>query len=124
LILGTEYGAVYTTYDNFAVAGTNTDLRSTTFTFNAPLAEAHYDRLVTVSPEVDNLQAAASDDGLSLYIYGDFIPETNYVIELSARLKDRWGQSLGDSYMLDVHTPPMPSSLNVPVYGWSMTFVR
>ncbi|MBN2118242.1 MAG: Ig-like domain-containing protein [Anaerolineales bacterium] len=124
LILATEYGAVYTTYDNFAVADTKTDLRSTTFTFNAPLAKANYDRLVTVSPKVDNLQAAASEDGLSLYVYGDFIPETNYVIEVSARLKDRWGQSLGDSYTLDVRTPPMPSSLNVPVYGWSMIFVR
>ncbi|RPJ20541.1 MAG: hypothetical protein EHM33_28240, partial [Chloroflexi bacterium] len=36
----------------------------------------------------------------------------------------RWGQSLGDSFKLDVHTPPMPSTLNLPLYGWSMAFVR
>jgi uncharacterized protein YfaS (alpha-2-macroglobulin family) len=124
LILGSEYGAVFTTYDNFAVTGSKTDFGTTTFTFNAPLAEANYDRLVTVSPEVDDLQATAAEDGLSLNVYGDFIPDTNYVIELSARIKDRWGQSLGDSFRQDVHTPPMPSTLNVPLYGWSMIFVR
>lgn len=128
LILGADYGAVFTTYDNFTVAatktGTKTDFNATSFTFNAPLAKANYDKLVTVSPDVDNLHAVASDDGLSLTIYADFIPDTNYAIELSARIKDRWGQSLGDPFKVDVHTPPMPSTLNVPLYGWSMSFVR
>ncbi len=124
LILGTEYGAVYTTYDNFAVTGTKTDFGSTTFTFNAPLAKTDYEGLVTVTPEVSSLQAVASEDSLSLNVYGDFIPDTNYTIELSARLKDRWGQSLGDSFKLDVHTPAMPSSLTVPLYGLPIGFVR
>ncbi len=124
LILGTDYGAVFTTYDNFAVTGTQTDFGYSTFTFNSPLAKADYEDLVTVSPAVDNLQAAAAEDGLSLNVYGDFISDTNYVIELSARLKDRWGQSLGDPFVLEVRTPPLPSMLNVPMYGWAMTLVR
>ncbi|HSB03151.1 MAG TPA: Ig-like domain-containing protein, partial [Anaerolineales bacterium] len=124
LILGSEYGAVFTTYDNFAVTGTKTDFGSTTFTFNAPLDKANYDKLVAVSPDVDNLQAVTAEDGLSLNVYADFMPDTNYTIELSGRLKDRWGQSLGDAFKLDVHTPPMPSMLNVPLYGWSIAFVR
>lgn len=124
LIIGSEYGAVFTTYDNFAVTAAKTDLGGTTFTFNAPLGKADYDKLIEADPNVDNLQAVVSEDGLSLNVYADFIPDTNYAIEVSARLKDRWGQSLGDSYKLDVHTPPMPSTLNVPIYGWSMSFVR
>ncbi|HLO32984.1 MAG TPA: Ig-like domain-containing protein [Anaerolineales bacterium] len=124
LILGADYGAVFNTFDNFAVSGTKTDLGSTTFTFNSPLVETNYDNLVTVTPEVDNLQAEASEDGLTLTIYGDFIPDTNYEIDLDARLRDRWGQSLGDTFALNVHAPPLPSTLNVLAYSSNVIFVR
>ncbi|MGB8980250.1 MAG: Ig-like domain-containing protein [Anaerolineales bacterium] len=123
LILGTDYGAVFNTYDNFAVTGTQTDVGSTTFTFNSPLPKADYDDLVTVSPAIDNLHANLSEDGFSLTVFGEFIGDTNYAIELSARLKDRWGQSLGDSYVLDVRTPALPSMLNATLFG-SLAFVR
>jgi uncharacterized protein YfaS (alpha-2-macroglobulin family) len=122
LSLEADYGAVFTTYDNFAVTDTKSEVGFTAFTFNSPLPEANYNNLVTVSPEVDNLQVSAH--GPILNVYGDFIPDTNYVIELSARLKDWWGQSLGDSYKLNVRTPPLPSSLNVSLYGWGMAFAR
>ena len=124
LILGADYGAVFNTYDNFAVGSTKTDFGSTTFTFNSPLAKANYKNLISAFPVVDNLQAEPSDDGLSLVVYGDFIPDTNYTFEVSARIKDRWGQPLGDSFVLETRTPPLPSTLNVPLYGWSIAFVR
>jgi len=124
LILGADYGAVFNTYDNFAVSGTQTEFGSVTFTFNSPLAKANYNNLVSVFPEVGNLQAILADDNLSLALYGDFIPDTTYTIQLAARTKDRWGQSLGDAFVSDVHTPPLPSTLNVPIYGGSVAFVR
>jgi hypothetical protein len=124
MVLGADYGAVYTTYDNFTVSSTRTDLGTTTFTFNAPLASANYNNLISIFPEVDNLQTQVSENGLELYIYGDFLPETTYTCELSARIRDRWGQSLGDAFIVEVHTPPLPSMLNVPLFGWSMAFVR
>jgi hypothetical protein len=95
-----------------------------TFTFNSPLAKANYNNLVDVNPQVDNLQVEVSEDGLSLMFYGDFTPDRNYVIELSARIRDRWGQSLGDDFIEELHTPPLPSSLNVSLFGWNMAFVR
>jgi uncharacterized protein YfaS (alpha-2-macroglobulin family) len=122
LNLETDYGAVFTTYDNFAVTETKSDIGFTAFTFNSPLAEANYDNLVTASPPVENLRVDAH--GPILNVYGDFIPDTNYVIELSARLKDWWGQSLGDSYKLNVRALPLPSSLNVSLYGWGVAFAR
>ena len=124
LILGADYGAVFNTYDNFAVKDAKTDFGSTTFTFASPLAKANYKNLVSVFPEVGNLQAEPSEDGLTLAVYGDFVPETDYTFELSARIKDRWGQPLGDSYVFETRTPPLPSILNVMLFGSSMAFVR
>ncbi|HSL45981.1 MAG TPA: Ig-like domain-containing protein [Anaerolineales bacterium] len=124
LILGADYGAVFNTFDNFAVSDTKTEYGLTTFTFTSPLAKANYNNLVSVSPEVENLDVQVAEDGLSFILYGNFIPDTNYVIELSARIRDRWGQSLGDSFVFEMRTPPLPSSLNIPMYGWSMAFVR
>ena len=124
LSLGTDYGAVYTTYDNFTVSNTKTDFGMTTFTFNSPLASANYDNLISTFPEVENLQTQVAEDGLELYVYGDFVPDTTYSFELSARVRDRWGQSLGDDFTVEMHTPPLPSMLNLPLFGWSMAFVR
>jgi uncharacterized protein YfaS (alpha-2-macroglobulin family) len=124
LILGADYGAVFNTFDNFAVSGTKTDFGVTTFTFSSPLAKANYNNLVSVFPAIDNLDTQISEDGLSLALYGDFIPDTNYTFEVSARIKDRWGQPLGDSFVYETRTPPLPSMLNVPLFGWSVAFVR
>ncbi len=124
MILGTDYGAVFTTYDNFGVSSTQTELGMTTFTFNTPLASANYDNLISIFPTVARLQTDVSEDGLQLFVFGDFVPDTNYTFELSARVRDRWGQSLGDSFIVEARTPPLPSMLNVPLFGWSMAFVR
>jgi uncharacterized protein YfaS (alpha-2-macroglobulin family) len=121
LILGADYGAVFTTFDNFTVTSTRTDFGLTSFTFNSPLAKLDYEDLVSVSPEVENLLVEPTEDDLNLTVFGDFLPDTNYVIELSARTRDRWGQSLGDDYVLNVRTPVLPSSLNV---DGSMVLVR
>jgi alpha-2-macroglobulin len=124
LILGTDYGAVFTTYDNFAVTGTKPEFGVITFTFNSPLAKDNYDNLIKISPRVDSLQTDVSENGLELYVYGDILPDTDYVVELSADIQDRWRQSLGDSFLAEIHTPPLPSMLNVPMFGWSTAFVR
>jgi uncharacterized protein YfaS (alpha-2-macroglobulin family) len=124
MILGMDYGSVFTTYDNFDVRETQTELWRTSFRFTTPLASANYNNLISIFPPVDNVQTEVSEDGLELYVYGDFAPDTNYTFELSGRIRDRWGQSLGDSYIAEARTPPLPSSLWVPMYGWSVAFVR
>ena len=124
MVLSADYGAVYTTYDHFAVAATKTEFGMTTFTFTSPLASANYDNLISIFPEVENLQTNVSEDGLELYLYGEFVPDTNYTFELAARIRDRWGQSLGDSFIVESRTPPLSPMLNVPLFGWSMAFVR
>ena len=111
--LGADYGAVLTTFDNFAVTSTSQDYGARSFTFSSPLAKGEYDDLVTVIPEVDNLDVFVSENRLSFSVYGSFAPDTNYVIELSAQIKDQWGQSLGDPFILNFRTAPLPPSLNL-----------
>jgi len=122
--LESDYGAVLRTYDNFAVTETTSNYSSATFTFNSPLIHGDYKDSVQVVPALDNLQVDVDADNLHLYIYGDFNPGINYAIELAAQIKDQWGQSLGNSFVLNYQTPPLPPSLNVQSFGSTTIFVR
>ncbi|HZM25225.1 MAG TPA: Ig-like domain-containing protein, partial [Anaerolineales bacterium] len=123
ITLGTDYGAALRTYDNFAVTATDPGLGLVEFKFNSPLNEGDYDGSVTVTPELDNLEVGISEDRLTLTVYGAYIPETNYQIELSAQIRDRWGQSLGDPFILDFRTPPLQPSLVMNAFS-TTAFVR
>ena len=124
MTLGEDYGVLVGTYDNFAVTGTNVDYGLVSFTFSSPLPNGNYDEFVNVSPEVDNLSVFLSEDGMTLNVYGNFLPETNYVIEVAGTLRDRWEQSLGDTYTLDFRTAPAPASLTPQLFASSTAFVR
>ncbi len=124
LTLGTDYGAVLRTYDRFAVTGANPALWSTTFKFSSPLAEGDYEDLVTVKPALGNFNVNVDADNLTLYVNGEFIPETDYAIELAAQIKDRWGQTLEKPFVLNFRAPPLSPSLFVQTFGSSTMFVR
>ena len=122
--LGSDYGQVLTTYDNFAVMGTNVDYGVVSFTFSSPLPQGDYDEYVSLFPEVASVSTSLSEDRLTLYVYGYFEPGTNYVLQLDAKLRDRWGQSLGNMYALDFRTPRSPASLTPQLFSSSVAFVR
>jgi len=124
ITLGTDYGAALRTYDNFAVTSTDPNSGVPDFKFNSPLGEGDYEDLVTVTPALDNLQVEISEDRLNLTVYGEFTPETNYQVELSAQIRDRWGQSLGDPFILNYRTPPLQPWLMVSASGSTTAFVR
>ena len=119
--LGEQYGAVLRTYDNFDVSDLNANYSTITLTFNAPLAGGNYEELINVSPAVSGLDMNV--DGTNIYFFGDFVPDTDYVIQLSESISDQWGQSLGLSFGLEFHTPPLPSSLNLQPFEKTI-FVR
>ncbi|MCI0550171.1 MAG: Ig-like domain-containing protein, partial [Anaerolineae bacterium] len=121
--LGTDYGAALRTYDNFAVTATDPNPGAVDFKFNSPLAEDDYEDSVIVTPALDNLQVQLSEDSMNLFVYGEFTPETNYQIELSAQIRDRWGQSLGDPFILNYRTPPFQPSLMMNLFS-TTAFVR
>ena len=122
MTLGEAYGTVLRTYDNFSVSDSNVNYSTTSFTFSAPLAGGNYENLVGITPAVDNLDVNVDES--NLYIFGSFIPDTDYSIELSESISDRWGQSLGAPFNLDVHTPALPSSLNLQLFNSRTAFVR
>jgi hypothetical protein len=124
MTLGTAYGAVLKTYDNFAVTSSKTEFNTTSFTFSAPLAKGDYDELIAVTPAVDDLQVDTTEDGLGLTLYGSFTPDANYVIDLSGNIQDVWGQSLGDTFQLELRTPPLPAAITPQVYTSNVALVR
>ncbi|HSJ90291.1 MAG TPA: Ig-like domain-containing protein [Anaerolineales bacterium] len=124
MTLGEDYGAVLNTFDNFAVESTDVEYYSVFLHFTSPLADGDYERFVKVTPALDNFSTGLTEDGLSLGVYGTFKPETNYEIEVDAKLRDRWGQSLGDPFVFDFRTAPAPAMLNVDLFASSTVFVR
>ncbi|MEP7135596.1 MAG: Ig-like domain-containing protein [Chloroflexota bacterium] len=124
MALGTAYGTVLKTYDNFAVTATNSNFGVASFTFSAPLAKGKHEDAVIITPAIGSFDAVASDDGLTLSVYGYFAPDTNYVVELAASLKDQWDQSLGDPFIFNFRTAPLPAALTLKSSGSAVAFVR
>ena len=124
--LGVDYSATLNTYPNFAVTGTETRRTRIEFTFSAPLARRDYEDAVTITPALDNFYADTySFNETELYIDGNFIAGTNYVIELSETLSDQWGQSLGEPFIFSFQSPPLDPRLSVQLGGgYSNLFVR
>ena len=54
MALGEDYGAVFNTFDNFAVTATDVQPYSVFFTFSSPLPAGNYDEFVKVDPPLDN----------------------------------------------------------------------
>jgi hypothetical protein len=124
MALGEDYGAVFNTFDNFAVTATDVQTYAVFFTFSSPLPPGDYDEFVNVDPPLDNFSTGLTEDGLSLGVYGFYEPETNYSIEIAAQLRDAWKQSLGDPYVFNFRTAPATPMLNVNVYNSGTAFVR
>lgn len=119
--LGEDYRATLNVYPNFKVDEATPYQNYIEFRFSAPLPEGDYTDKVTVTPAVSDLQAGVyeytygADPYLS--VYGAFLPETNYKVELSSAIQDRWGQPLSESFALNFTTPPLPPMLTVyPFY--------
>jgi alpha-2-macroglobulin len=124
MALGDDYGAVLNTFDNFVVSAVDVGYNSVSFTFSSPLPEGDFDEFLKIDPGLDDFSTARSEDGLSLGVYANFEPGTNYTVEVAAQLRDRWNQSLGDPYVFNFRTAPAPPILSVDVYSSSTVFVR
>ncbi|MCC6299535.1 MAG: Ig-like domain-containing protein [Anaerolineales bacterium] len=123
--LNEEFGAVLNTYPDFEVTKTTPLQTFVEFRFSAPLAEADYEQALTITPAVENLHVENYDygEGPTLSVNGFFQPGTNYIVELAGTLKDRWGESLGEPFVLNFTTPNLPASLNFNIFG-NAAFIR
>jgi len=90
--------------------------------FSAPVDKDATLKYVSVSPPVSNLNYWTTQDDRSLNLSGEFKPNTEYLVTISGSLPDRWGQSLGQDYILNFRTAPMRPTLQV-AYGENQLFV-
>jgi uncharacterized protein YfaS (alpha-2-macroglobulin family) len=121
--LTSDYGAVLRTFDAFAVTATNVNFGGVSFTFSAPLAKGDYESFVSTNPIVE-MTTLLSEDGLTLSVLGNFTPDSEYTLQLSADLKDVWGQALSAPYVLNIRTPPLTPSITLQNYSATTAFVR
>jgi len=121
--LGSDYGAVLRTFDAFAVTSANINFNSISFILSAPIQQGEYENLIVTTPAVD-FSTWVSEDGLTLTVLGNFTPDTEYTLEVSADLKDKWGQALGAPFVLNVRTPPLRPNISPKNYSAITAFVR
>ena len=92
------------------------------FHLSAPVDSTDPLKYISVSPDVTNLNYWIPQSDFALNISGDFKPSTDYLVTLSGSLPDRWGQSLGQEYVLRFRTEPLQPNLQI-AYGKSQLFI-
>ena len=76
--------------------------------------------MVQISPDIPNLNYNLGENSRRIYISGNFAPNQQYTVTLSADLKDRWGESIGKEKQLLFRTAPSPAGLNIPMLQTGM----
>ncbi len=92
-------------------------------TFSAPVKPQNVLQFITLEPEIPNLEAYVDEEQATLWIYGNFSPETDYTLTISPNLPDAWNGRLGQDFTLHFRTRPLDPNL-VVTYGTDVLFVR
>lgn len=109
----------------FANGTTHPAGKNVSFTFTAPFADykpSEIDALVTVSPGTE--YQGTYVDGQTINITNSFIPGQHYTVTISGKLRDRWGQELGQDYVFSFNQRDADPSIGVGSYYTSMLFSR
>ncbi len=75
---------------------------------------------VSISPSVPNFDVSAYDN--TLQAYGSFKLSTEYTLNVSGSLQDKWGGELGDDYQLRFRSPEASPRLQYPYLGSDLYF--
>jgi uncharacterized protein YfaS (alpha-2-macroglobulin family) len=118
--LGNEYNASLHTVPNLDVAkstpapgGRLDQYASVTLNFAAPVQEKDVLKYILLTPTVSNLSPWWDEQNWALNLYGDFLPNTDYTLNISPDLADVWGGTLGREYSLNFRTAPLQAGLVV-----------
>ena len=84
-------------------------------TFSSPISTPTFSKGVVISPSVEISAWWDMEDTIA-HLYGSFKPSTNYVMTLTTKITDRWGEPLRKAVSYRFRTAPYPpsASLNVP----------
>ena len=84
-------------------------------TFSSPISVPTFSKGVVISPSTEISAWWDMEDTIA-HVYGAFKPSTDYVLTLTAKITDRWGEPLRREATYRFSTAPYPPSatLNVP----------
>ncbi|RPI82722.1 MAG: hypothetical protein EHM41_17665, partial [Chloroflexi bacterium] len=82
---------------------------------SAPLPDEDLLEYIAVTPDVPDLNYYFDNAELVLRIFGSFQPETTYNLVIFGNLPDRWGDTLGENYLLNFGTASLSPVLAVTV---------
>jgi uncharacterized protein YfaS (alpha-2-macroglobulin family) len=82
-----------------------------TVNFSGPIQSQSVLQFIHMIPEPDNLSVFVDDDDHVLRLYGDFQPDTEYVLTLSPNLPDDWSGRLGQEFVLHFRSKPLDPQL-------------
>lgn len=81
--------------------------------FTNPMVSDDIDQYVVVEPKIEHLlnTMEAYDEGLRMHISGDFLPSTKYKVTIKGNWPDKFGQKLGQDFVLNFETEQLPSDI-------------
>lgn len=82
-----------------------------TVNFSGPIQSQNVLQFIRMIPEPNNLRVFVDDDDHVLRLFGEFQPDTEYVLELSPNLPDDWSGRLGQEFVLRFRTKPLDPQL-------------
>jgi uncharacterized protein YfaS (alpha-2-macroglobulin family) len=85
-----------------------------TLFFSTSIQGRDFLKWINLAPVVPDLRSSWNEAGRSLNLAGNFVPATQYTLNISPDLSDVWGSQLGNPYRLSFHIAPLPPMLNVP----------
>ncbi|MFZ0534039.1 MAG: Ig-like domain-containing protein [Anaerolineales bacterium] len=74
----------------------------------------HIEDFVTFNPPVANMGAWMEESQMTLSFYGNYDPDTNYIVTVSPDLTDLWGSRLGQAYTVHFRTASLDPILQFP----------
>lgn len=127
--LGTDHSHRVFTVSQFYVSwtepeqsGSQENYQGVKFHFSAPINRNDPLQFISVAPSVSNLSYWTNQSDRTLNINGSFKPNTEYLLTLSGSMPDRWGQTLGQEYILRFRTAPLRPTLHI-AHGENQFFI-
>ncbi len=94
-----------------------------TISFTSSMDEASLVESISIEPEIEGLAGYWRYDTNQWVVYGDFEPQTSYVLTLRETAQDVHGTPLGQALTLPFTTPDLPPLLQKIRYGEVLSMV-
>ena len=122
--LGTPFEASLITVPSLAIINTNPVegglkqlYEGAIFYLNGPVGVEDVNAYLSVSPAITNQNAWWNEFDRTISVYGDYLPNTDYVVSVSSSMPDPWGGTLGQPLSLHFRTQLLPRGIQLTNYS-------